>query len=64
MSLDKPVLIFDGICVLFSFLLKFVLWADAKKQRLQCATVQSEMGRAEFIKRNLDPEKYKGRIVQ
>ncbi len=58
MSFERPVLIFDGICVLCSYLVRFVLWADAKKQYLDLATAQSEIGQTELSKRHLNSEDF------
>jgi len=58
MSFNKPIIIFDGVCVLCSFLMKFVLWADSKTQRLQYATAQSAIGQAELVKYDIDKEDF------
>ena len=56
MTDTQPVLVFDGVCVLCSRILRWVLWADQKKQLIQYATAQSETGQSALKKHGYDPE--------
>jgi predicted DCC family thiol-disulfide oxidoreductase YuxK len=58
MDPDKPILIFDGVCVLCSRLLRLVLWADQEEQELQFATAQSEIGQRALKELNLNAENF------
>jgi predicted DCC family thiol-disulfide oxidoreductase YuxK len=55
--MDKPVIIFDGVCVLCSRLLNFILWLDQRKQRFSFATAQSNFGQKIFQENNLNTER-------
>lgn len=55
MKLDKPVLLFDGVCNLCAGSVQFIIKRDPKA-RLQFAALQSETGQAILRKFNL-PEK-------
>jgi predicted DCC family thiol-disulfide oxidoreductase YuxK len=54
MSDDGPILVFDGVCVLCSRSVQFVLRHD-RLGRFRFATTQSETGRRIMIERGLDP---------
>lgn len=56
MTQDKPLLVFDGVCVLCSRILRWVLWADYKKQQIQYATTQSDVGQDALRKHGYDTE--------
>lgn len=58
MDPNKPVLIFDGVCVLCSRLLRLVLWADREEQDIQFATAQSELGQRALKELELDTENF------
>lgn len=53
---EKPLLVFDGVCVLCSRILRWVLWADQKKQQIQYATTQSDVGQASLKQHGYDTE--------
>lgn len=59
MNPDKPILVFDGVCVLCSRLLRLVLWADREEQDIQFATAQSEIGQRALSELKLDIENFK-----
>jgi len=52
-------LVFDGVCVLCSRLLRLVLWADRDEQDIQFATAQSEIGQRALTELGLDTENFK-----
>jgi predicted DCC family thiol-disulfide oxidoreductase YuxK len=52
---DGPILIFDGVCVLCSRSVQFVLRHDREK-RYRFATTQSKSGRHIMMEHRLDPE--------
>ncbi|MDR3385460.1 MAG: thiol-disulfide oxidoreductase DCC family protein [Rudaea sp.] len=51
-----PILVFDGICVLCSHSVQFVLRHDREK-RYRFATTQSDSGRSLLIAHGLDPHR-------
>jgi predicted DCC family thiol-disulfide oxidoreductase YuxK len=51
---NEPILIFDGVCVLCSRSVQFVLRHD-RDERFRFATTQSESGRALMIERGFEP---------
>ncbi len=55
MSTDTPILVFDGVCVLCSRSVQFVLRHDAKGQ-FRFATTQSETGARLMREHGLDPQ--------
>ncbi len=55
---DKPLLVYDGICVLCSGFVHFVLRAD-KKYKIRLVAVQSPLGQAIYTHYNLELEGYK-----
>ena len=59
---DKPLIVFDGVCVFCSGFAKFVLRQD-RHNRLNLCTAQSEVGRALYLHYGLDPENYETNIV-
>ncbi|MEP6484784.1 MAG: thiol-disulfide oxidoreductase DCC family protein [Rudaea sp.] len=54
MSTESPILVFDGVCVLCSRSVRFVLRHDAQR-RFRFATAQSETGRRLMIEHGIDP---------
>lgn len=52
---DGPVLVFDGVCVLCSRWVGFVLRHD-RQQRVRFAAMQTESGRALLSTHGLDPD--------
>lgn len=52
---EGPVLVFDGVCVLCSRWVRFVLRHD-RRQRVRFAAMQSERGRALLAGHGLDPD--------
>lgn len=54
----KPLLVFDGVCVLCSRILCLVMWADRKAQRLQYATAQSDLGQKMLSQYSYDLDEY------
>jgi predicted DCC family thiol-disulfide oxidoreductase YuxK len=52
---DAPVLVFDGVCVLCSRWVHFILRHD-RARRIRLAPMQSQAGRALLAKHGLDPE--------
>ena len=59
---DKPLIIFDGVCVLCSRGADFVLRHDRKK-RYRLLAAQSRLGRALYEHYGLDPEDYETNIL-
>jgi predicted DCC family thiol-disulfide oxidoreductase YuxK len=59
---DKPLIVFDGICVLCSGWADFVLRHDTEK-RYRLLTAQSGLGRALYLHYGLDPEDYETNIL-
>lgn len=57
-SLDKPIIIFDGVCVLCSRLLRLVLFADRKKQQFIFATAQSDIGKEQLQKHGYQTDEF------
>lgn len=58
MGNKKPVIIFDGVCVLCSRLLRVLLWADQETKYFQFATTQSDLGQKILLKYNYDRINY------
>ena len=56
MSTDSPILVFDGVCVLCSRSVQFVLRHDRDK-RFRFATTQSETGRQLMLAHGFDPNR-------
>jgi predicted DCC family thiol-disulfide oxidoreductase YuxK len=54
MSTESPILVFDGVCVLCSRSVQFVLRHDREK-RFRFATTQSETGRSLMLAHGFDP---------
>ena len=59
---DRPLLVFDGVCVLCSGFAKFVLRHD-KGQRFRFATAQGPIGQALFRHYGLDTVDYETNLV-
>lgn len=59
MDPNKPILVFDGVCVLCSRLLRLVLWADRDEQDIQFVTAQSDIGQRALAELELDTENFK-----
>ena len=59
---DKPVIIFDGHCVLCSGFANFVIRHD-KKQRLRLLAAQTELGEAIYTHYGLKPDDYETNIL-
>jgi predicted DCC family thiol-disulfide oxidoreductase YuxK len=55
---QKPLLVFDGVCVLCSRILRWVLWADYRKQQINYATAQSGTGQDALKKHGYNTEKF------
>ena len=56
MSIESPILVFDGVCVLCSRSVQFVLRHDSQR-RFRFATTQSDAGRRQLIEHNIDPDR-------
>ena len=56
--LNKPVIIFDGVCVLCSRLLKLVLFADRNTQKFNFATAQSDYGQVQLKERGYSTDTF------
>ncbi|WP_157218860.1 thiol-disulfide oxidoreductase DCC family protein [Flavisphingomonas formosensis] len=52
---DKPIILFDGLCVLCSANARFVLRHD-RARRFLLAPIQGEVGAALFRRHGIDPE--------
>lgn len=59
---DKPLIVFDGVCIFCSAFARFVLKHD-RHNRLNLCIAQSELGHALYIHYGLDPENYETNIV-
>ena len=59
---DRPVIIFDGFCVLCSGWVNFVLKHD-KPARFRLLPAQSPLGHALYVHLGLDPENYQSNIL-
>lgn len=59
---DKPLIVFDGVCIFCSGFAKFVLRHD-RKDRINLCTAQSKLGRSLYLHYGLDPEDYETNIV-
>ncbi len=59
---DKPLIVFDGVCIFCSGFAKFVLRHD-RHNRFNLCTAQSALGRALYIHYGLDPDNYETNIV-
>lgn len=59
---DKPLIVFDGVCVFCSGFAKFVLRHD-RYDRLNLCTAQSRLGRALYLHYGLEAEDYETNIV-
>jgi predicted DCC family thiol-disulfide oxidoreductase YuxK len=59
---DKPIVIFDGNCVLCSRSARFTMWADRSK-RLRLLAAQTPLGAALYRHLDLDPVNYETMIV-
>lgn len=56
--MEKPLLVFDGVCVLCSRILRPIMWADLKKQKLSFATAQSDIGQKYLKEHDYDTEDF------
>lgn len=59
---DRPIIVFDGFCVLCSGWVNFVLRRD-KKARYRLLPAQSPLGHALYVHLGLDPENYETNIL-
>jgi predicted DCC family thiol-disulfide oxidoreductase YuxK len=59
---DRPVIVFDGHCVLCSSWARFILKHDTAK-RFRLLPAQSRTGRALYVHYGLDPEDYETNIL-
>lgn len=59
---NKPLIVFDGVCIFCSGFAKFVLRQD-RENRLNLCTAQSKLGHALYLHYGLDPENYETNIV-
>lgn len=59
---DKPVIIFDGVCVMCSAWARFVLKHD-KRGRYRLLPAQSELGAALYRHYGLDPVNYETNVL-
>ena len=55
MSLDRPIIVFDALCVLCSANARFILEHD-RRRRYRLAALQSEIGAALYRRFGLDPD--------
>ncbi|MBB5716485.1 thiol-disulfide oxidoreductase DCC family protein [Sphingomonas aerophila] len=55
MSDDRPIILFDALCVLCSANAQFVLRHD-RRRRFRLASIQGEAGRALALQHNVDPD--------
>lgn len=56
--MEKPLLVFDGVCVLCARILRPILWADHDKEHLSYATTQSDVGQEYLRKFGYDTENF------
>jgi predicted DCC family thiol-disulfide oxidoreductase YuxK len=59
---DRPIIVFDGMCVLCSGWVRFVLRHD-RKGLYRFIPAQSALGRALYVHYGLDPEDYETNIL-
>jgi predicted DCC family thiol-disulfide oxidoreductase YuxK len=59
---ERPIVIFDGVCVLCSGSAKLVLRHD-RKQHFRLLTAQSALGQALYVHYGLDPQDYETMIL-
>jgi predicted DCC family thiol-disulfide oxidoreductase YuxK len=59
---DRPIIVFDGYCVLCSRWANFVLRHD-RRRRYRLLTAQSELGRALYVHYGLDPDSFETNIL-
>ena len=59
---DKPIIVFDGLCVFCSASARFVLRFD-RHARFRLLPAQSALGRALYVHYGLDPEDYESNIL-
>jgi len=59
---DRPIIIFDGKCVLCSGFARFVLWAD-RQRRFRFLAAQTPLGVALYRHYGLDPVNYTTNIL-
>lgn len=59
---DRPIIVFDGMCVLCSGFAQFVIRVD-RKRRLRLLAAQSPIGRALYVHFGLDPLDYETNIL-
>jgi predicted DCC family thiol-disulfide oxidoreductase YuxK len=59
---DRPVIVFDGHCVLCSGWARFIVKHDTAK-RFRLLPAQSQAGRALYVHYGLDPEDYETNIL-
>ena len=58
----RPIIVFDGLCVLCSANARFVLRHD-RKRHFRLASMQGEVGRALYAKFGIDPDRPETLIV-
>ncbi len=59
---DRPIIVFDGVCVLCSAWVGFVLRHDTRG-RYRLLTAQSELGQALYLHYGLDPVDYETNLL-
>lgn len=59
---DRPIIVFDGVCVFCSAWAKFVLRHDTAA-RYRLLTAQTALGRALFVHYGLDPDDYETNLL-
>jgi predicted DCC family thiol-disulfide oxidoreductase YuxK len=59
---DRPLLVFDGVCVLCCWTAKFVIERD-RNRRFRFATAQSPLGQALFRHYGLDTQNFETNLV-
>ena len=59
---DRPIIVFDGFCVLCSGSAQFVLRHD-RRGAFRLLAAQSDLGRALYVHYGLDPEDYETNIL-
>lgn len=59
---ERPLLVFDGVCVLCSGFARLVLRVD-RAQRFRFAAAQSPLGRALFVHYGLDPVEFETNLL-
>ncbi|HPF77772.1 MAG TPA: DCC1-like thiol-disulfide oxidoreductase family protein [Alphaproteobacteria bacterium] len=54
----RPLLVFDGVCVLCSGVLRLIMRADDKHHKLDYATAQSDLGQQKLAEYDYDLNEY------